>query len=162
MVVAFLGHLSKTYPSETERDDASLGEVDAPFLFVFGRISLRFMADHIQDRGDAPTDLLRFVENGRRIKTGNNLVEKLAYAVAIPRFSLSHLLEVRGRLHPFGRPSVKSDVVQDMLAQLLLLVGPVVCTLRGWQRRDATAQVLLQLKSGDGSRLDWLLEQAPQ
>ena len=118
------------------------------------------MADHVENCRSTPAKFLRFIQNGRRVKARYNLITKFSYTVAVPRFCRSHLLKVRRRFDPLFRPPVKCDVIQNVLAQFLLLVCPVVCAPGCWQRSNSANQIFLQLKSCNIRRLYRHCEQA--
>ncbi len=54
-----LAEFAEAWPTQTERENSLLGEIDAAFLFILGGVSERIVADEIQNCRDAAIDVSR-------------------------------------------------------------------------------------------------------
>ena len=121
-----LRQLAKSSPGKAQRENPPLGKIDATFLLVFRRIPGNLVADHIENGWCLPINLLRFVQDCRRIKTWHNLIPELAQPVSLVTLNNVGLLKAGGGADPLTRPAMKSHIFKDMIANPCLFRPPLV------------------------------------
>src|SRR5882724_8885290 len=99
-------------PLQVERIHAPHCIVNAALLFIFSRFSLRCVTVEIYRCRYLSADSLRFIKERGGLKSRNNFVPQLSQPISFPSSQETQVLELGGRIQPFGRPAVIEHVFQ--------------------------------------------------
>ena len=127
VLISLLPKFSEEKPFHVESQNSVLREIDASFLLVLHGLSRRAdMPVHVEDRWHFPLQLFRLVQNRNRLKAGHNLIAKLPQPVSLACFDHSEVFKLGRSDDPFIGPAVKHHFLQQMLAEALRLLCPLL------------------------------------
>ena len=150
MLVSLLAKLPEEKPFQVEGQNSVLRKIDASLLLVLnGLPQWADMAVNVQDRREFPLRLFWFVKSRNELKAGDDLIAKLAQTVTLTGFDHSKVFKFGWGVDPCVRPAVKHYVLEQVLAEALRLLRPLlsICS-RGW-RSGAAEDVGLDLMQSD-------------
>src|SRR5580700_1048184 len=104
--------LSAVEPLKTQSQNAPLGKIDAPFLFVFGGLAqLVLMPVRVEDGWNLAGEILGLIQKRRGLESGHNLVAEFTDPVSTLGLDGSQVFELRRRFHPSLGPTVENNVI---------------------------------------------------
>src|SRR5881628_2838144 len=105
MLVFFMGQLTKRQPFQVQ------SQIDTALLLILDRFPRgAHVSVDIQNCRKLAGEILRFIENGCGLKSGDNFVAELACSVLPSRINEPEVFKLWGGGHPLLGPAVINNV----------------------------------------------------